>query len=206
MNDSDHCKSVIEQGQSPSLVIAIGSSAGGLPEVVKIVESLTQWFQGTVVLANHRPPQSGNRLRDILAVKAHVRVEEPADEDCLEKATIYVGHASDTVEVDGPEFDIIQDTSKQSRLRRIDDLFLSVAESAGANSVGVILSGALADGAAGLKAIHKAGGTCIVQDPFQAQYDSMPQNALREVPAAFVGTTDEIISHLMEISVRRNQI
>lgn len=111
MNDSDHCKSVIEQGQSPSLVIAIGSSAGGLPEVVKIVESLTQWFQGTVVLANHRPPQSVNRLRDILAVKAHVRVEEPADEDCLEKATIYVGHASDTVEVDGPEFDIRTDSA-----------------------------------------------------------------------------------------------
>ncbi|WP_236618247.1 chemotaxis protein CheB [Rhodopirellula europaea] len=193
-------------GESPGLVVAIGSSAGGLVEVIRIAESLGEWFRGTIIFANHRPPESGNRLHSILAGRARIEVEEPEDEDCLEKSTIYVGHASDTVEVDGAEFDVDENTSMKSRLRRIDDLFASVAESSGVDAVGVVLSGALSDGALGLKAIYNAGGYCMVQDPEHAEHDSMPACALSMVPDAFVGTTDDIISKLMEISMRRNQI
>lgn len=199
-NESDR-----EPGSNPNLIIAVGASAGGHREIIQIVESLPPWFQGTLLIANHRSPDQKNVLREILASRARVDVREPEDEECLECTTIYVGNSRDVVEVDGREFDVEQDTSRFARLRRIDDLFLSVAESAKENAVGIILSGMLRDGVDGLKAIHAAGGTCIVQDPDDAKYDSMPRKAIAEVPIDFVGTTEDIVSRIMEISMARDR-
>ena len=186
---------------NPNLIVAIGASAGGFKEIVTIVEKLPQWFAGTVVFATHREPKHENVLADILSKRARVRVDEPEDEKCLECTTIYVGCPDETVEVDGKEFDVEIDTSFYARMRRIDDLFQSVAESAGKNAVGVILSGMLSDGTAGMKAIKDAGGRCIVQAPDDAVCSSMPLSALKEVDPVFVGTAAEISSFLMEIAL-----
>ena len=199
-NESDR-----EQESNPNLIIAVGASAGGFKEIVQIVESLPNWFQGTLLIANHRAPDQENTLLDILSSRARVDVQEPEDEECLECTTIYIGDSRDVVEVDGRKFDVEQDTSRYARLRRIDDLFRSVADSAQKNAVGVILSGMLRDGVDGLKAIHAAGGTCIVQDPDDATCDSMPRKAIAEVPVDFVGTTEDIVSRIMEISMGRDR-
>lgn len=193
----------IPEGGNP-LVVAIGGSAGGFKPIMRIVQQLPEWFAGVVIVATHRPPDSKNVLLDI--VRAHTRVEtsEPQDEHCLECTTIYVGKPDDTVEVHNNAFDLTRDSSKWARLRRIDDLFVSVAESAGPRSVGIILSGLLNDGTAGLKAIRQAGGYCIVQSPEEADFPDMPLNALREVDAQFVGSVEEISSVLMEYSIGRH--
>ena len=187
----------------PQLVIAIGGSAGSYREIEKITQSLPNWFQGTILIATHRSPSNQNTLVKILGNRAQVRVIEPEDEDCLECTTIYVGNPKDRVEVNRSAFDINEDTSLYARMRRIDDLFLSVAKSSGRNSVGVILSGMLNDGVEGLQAIHEAGGTCFVQNPTEAEQDSMPLQALSAVPTARVGTTDEIESWLMDLSIKK---
>ncbi|AMV31499.1 Chemotaxis response regulator protein-glutamate methylesterase [Pirellula sp. SH-Sr6A] len=186
------------------LLVAIGASAGGLREIVTIVESLPTWFAGTLVVATHRDPRSPNILAEILAKRASIRVDEPTDEAQLECTTIYVGKANERVEVDQEEFSVETDSSSYARLHRIDDLFTSVAKSAGKDAVGVILSGMLSDGVEGLKAINDAGGYCIVQSPADADFPSMPTNALSHVDVDFVGTAQEIASFIMEISLGRN--
>ncbi|XZE45180.1 chemotaxis protein CheB [Pirellulaceae bacterium SH467] len=186
------------------LLVAIGASAGGLKEIVTIVESLPTWFAGTLVVATHRDPRAPNVLADILTKRARIRVDEPEDEEQLECTTIYVGKANERVEVDNAEFSIERDSSNYARLHRIDDLFESVAKSAGKDAVGVILSGMLSDGVEGLKAIHDAGGYCVVQSPTDAEFPSMPSNALSRVDVDFVGTAQEIASYIMEISLGRN--
>ena len=184
-----------------NLIVAIGASAGGFQEIVTIVEGLPQWFAGTLIVATHREPKHENTLANILARRARVRVEEPEDEESLECTTIYVGHSDETVEVDGGEFDVEVDTSRYARMHRIDDLFESVAKSAGKRAVGVILSGMLNDGTAGMRAIKDAGGRCIIQAPSDASCPSMPLNALEEVDPVFVGTAAEISSYLMEMAL-----
>jgi two-component system chemotaxis response regulator CheB len=95
-------------------------------------------------------------------------------------------------------------TWSEYRIQRIDELFLSAARHARHNAVGIILSGTLWDGVEGLRAIHDAGGKCIVQDPGEAAVEDMPRNALKSVDVDFVGTTDEIASLLVELAAGRS--
>jgi two-component system chemotaxis response regulator CheB len=193
-----------DQDCQPEMLVAVGASAGGLKEIVLLVEQLPSWFRGTMIVASHRKPAEDNTLAMILANCARVDVIEPVDEEALECTTIYVGKAEETVEVDDLEFDVAVDMSAYARIHRIDDLFKSVAESAGRNAVGIVLSGMLSDGVDGLEAIQKAGGFCIVQRPSDAEFDSMPNNALARLTPDFVGTTEEISSMLMELALKRS--
>ena len=188
----------------PDLVVVLGASAGGLKEIVLLVERLPAWFRGTMIVATHRQPGHPNVLANILKDRASVEVIEPVDEKSLECFTIYVGKPSETVTVDEKVFDVKIDTSQYARLHRIDDLFKSVAESAGRDAVGVILSGMLSDGVDGLEAIQKAGGYCMVQRPSDADFDDMPNNALGRIAPDFVGTTEEISDVLTELARKRS--
>jgi two-component system chemotaxis response regulator CheB len=196
-------KKQTSEPRNKNLIVGLGASAGGIQEIIKIVELLPSWFEGTLIVATHRHPDQPNVLADVLAHRARITVDEPLDEKSVECTHIYVGKPAEKVEVDGEEFDVEQNRTLYGRIHRIDDLFFSIAESAGRNGVGVILTGMLADGVKGLKAIHDAGGKCLVQDPDQAAWRSMPEKALQAVPVAFVGTTEEIASQIMELSFGR---
>ena len=186
-----------------NLIVAIGGSAGGNQEIVTIISKLPEDYQGCIVVATHRAPTHTNVLAKVVGFKAKVEISEPFDHECLECTTVFIGAPDEKVEVNYDQFDIERDPSGKSKLKRIDDLFSSVAKSAKHNAVGVILSGAMSDGVQGLKDIHDAGGFCIVQDPQDAQFDSMPINALAEVDANFVGTAEEIADVLIEIASGR---
>ncbi|HEX4415521.1 MAG TPA: chemotaxis protein CheB [Lacipirellulaceae bacterium] len=107
------------------------------------------------------------------------------------------------ITVDGRRIHLHVVPDRIERMQWIDDLFFSIAESAGENAVGVILSGALSDGMADLKAIKAAGGTCMVQSPGDAAFQSMPQSALSSVECDVVGTPLEIASSLIESAAGR---
>ena len=186
-----------------NLVVAIGGSAGATSEIVKIISKLPEDYQGCIVVATHRHPSHTNALAKVLGFKARVEIAEPYDHECLECTTVFVGAPDEKVKVSFDEFQIERDPAGKSKLKRIDDLFSSVAKSVKHNAVGVILSGTLSDGVQGLKDIHDAGGFCVVQDPADAQFDSMPVNALSEVNANFVGTTEEIADVLIKIAENR---
>lgn len=189
----------------PNLVVAIGASAGGFKEILTIVKRLPGEFQGSIVIATHRTPDSSNRLADILRSQSDIEVCQPIDNDSLDCATLYVGAGDQKVEVeDGGKFGVQVDVSSFARINRIDDLFKSVAETAGANSVGVVLSGMLADGVEGLRAIRAAGGRCLVQDPEDADCQSMPKRALAAVDADFVGDSKAIADKLIAYSSGRS--
>ena len=186
-----------------NLVVAIGGSAGAFSEIVTIISKLPEDYQGCILVATHRNPAHPNIMVDVLGFKAHVEIAEPSDHECLECTTVFVGAPDEKVEVSFDEFHIERDPEGKSKLKRIDDLFSSVAKSAKHNAVGVILSGMLSDGVQGLKDIHDAGGYCIVQDPDDARYDSMPVKALSKVAANFTGTAEEIADVLIEIGEGR---
>lgn len=189
--------------QYPNLLIVIGASAGGLQQIVKIIRKLPDYFQATVLFACHRSPESPNVLHEILGRNTDLTVRQPIEGERLCCTTIYVGKPKETIEIEGRELHAEMDESDLARMERIDELFKSAAESAGENAVGVILTGMLSDGVEGLKAINAAGGYCIVQDPEDAEFESMPINALKEVDVDFVGTTGEITQKLIQLAEGR---
>lgn len=158
-----------------------------------------------MVVATHRDPTAEvNSLAEIFKQNTRLSVREPVEGESLHCTTLYIGHPSKSLLIEGQEAHLDDVAGHIERLQRIDELFRSAARSAGANAVGVILSGTLWDGVAGLKAIHEAGGKCIVQDPEDAAFDDMPRKALEQVDVDYVGTDDEIASILVELAAGRN--
>lgn len=189
----------------PNLLVVVGASAGGVKPIQRIISQLPKTFQGTMVVATHRDPTAEvNSLAEIFKQNTRLSVREPVEGESLHCTTLYIGHPSKSLLIEGQEAHLDDVAGHIERLQRIDELFRSAARSAGANAVGVILSGTLWDGVAGLKAIHEAGGKCIVQDPEDAAFDDMPRKALEQVDVDYVGTDDEIASILVELAAGRN--
>lgn len=184
-----------------NLVIAIGASAGGLQPMIELLERLPQDLQATVIIATHRPPDAGeNRLASILRRYTALHLSEPEDGQKLDCATLLVGAPSEFIVVRGRRVRISALHDRAMRLSRIDALFETVADAAGPNAIGVVLSGMLWDGVAGLQAIQAAGGRCLVQHPMSAEYTDMPRNALRAVEPDFVGDAVQLADELLRIA------
>lgn len=187
----------------PNLTICIGASAGGIEAIVRVVSVLPADLQATLIVATHRSPHHRSMLHQIVASRTDMRVAEPVDGEYLTCSRIFVGGGAETVKLDGPLFEVEEDVSNYARLHRIDDLFLSVAESAGENAIGVVLSGALCDGVEGMAAIAAAGGRCIVQNPVDASFSQMPREALARIDADFVGSAESIGRVIADIASGR---
>jgi chemotaxis response regulator CheB len=106
---------------------------------------------------------------------------------------VYVGQAKEHLAVDGDRISLLPDPHRLRNLQAIDELFQSIAQSAGKHSIGIILSGLLHDGAEGLKAIKEANGLAIVQSPEEAAFAGMPRRALEAADVDFVATVEQII-------------
>ena len=175
-----------------NLTIAIGASAGGLQPIRTILENLPSDLQATILVATHRDINAPNLLPAILGRSASISVEEAETGTALECGTLYVGENDETVLVRGNQLVVERQTEFPQKLRRIDELFLSIADSAGSSAIAVILSGMLNDGVKGAKAVFGAGGKVIVQSPHDAKFTSMPESVLAEVHAQYVGEPAEI--------------
>lgn len=190
-----------------NLVIAIGASAGGLPPMIDLLERLPEDLQATVIIATHRPPDAReNRLAKILRRYTQLHLSEPADGQKLDCATLLVGAPSEYIVVRGRQVRVSALHDRAMRLTRIDALFETVAEAAGPNAIGVVLSGMLWDGVAGLQAIQAAGGRCLIQHPMSAEYTDMPRNALNAVDPDFVGDAIQLAEELTRIARDRRCI
>jgi chemotaxis response regulator CheB len=188
----------------PNLLVGIGASAGGLRPLVEIVDLLSRGYQGTILIATHRAPHATNELASILRQYSRMHVSEPSESDRLSCTHIYVPGPNEILTVHGRQLHLHVADDRFKRMQRIDELFFSIAESAGENGVGVILSGALADGIEGLKAIKAAGGVCMVQNPMDADFESMPKHAVDAIDCDVVGSSLEIASALIELAAGRH--
>lgn len=156
-----------------------------------------------MLVAFHRQATIENVLANILTGHSRLKVIEAVDGEKVSCAHLYVGRGQDRIEMEKSHLDVSMDLSRMRRLERINDMFKSIAQQAGPNAVGVILSGMLWDGVDGLKAIRDAGGYCVVQDPEDAEQSSMPREALAEVEANFVGDAGEISEWLVKLASNR---
>jgi two-component system chemotaxis response regulator CheB len=160
-------------------IVAIGGSAGGLRQIRVLLELLPSDLPAIVLVVLHRPGDQVSYLREVLASKSRMPVVEAIHGQELLVATCYLGQPSEHLEVDELlRAKLLSDPRMSRRGRTIDGLFGSLAHHAGPRTIGVVLSGALRDGAKGLAEIKQAGGIIMVQSPGDAEFESMPESAI----------------------------
>lgn len=163
-------------------VVVVGASAGGVEALQVLVSGLPPDFPGTVLIVLHLSPDSPSRLDEILAKSTPLPVSVAKDGEVMASGHIYVATSDRHLVVNSDQHLRLTRGPRENRSRpAIDTLFRSASYCFGPKVIGVVLSGALDDGTAGLWAIKDRGGLAIVQSPDDARYSSMPESALRHV-------------------------
>jgi two-component system chemotaxis response regulator CheB len=184
-------------------VIAIGASWGGLQAVGTLLEGIPQQLDQAIVVAQHRSAESNRGVLESL-LQRHIGrpVSEPGDKEPLEPRHVYVAPADYHLLVEDSHFALSVDARVQFARPSIDVLFESVAEVYRDRAIGIVLTGANEDGAAGLAAIKRNGGVSIVQDPHTAERRTMPDAAIAGSVADAVLPLDEIAPFLYGLCSR----
>jgi two-component system, chemotaxis family, protein-glutamate methylesterase/glutaminase len=174
-----------EGADSRSLVV-IGASAGGVEALTKVVAGLPGDFPAAVVVVLHIPPLGRTVLPDILARAGQLPARAASDGEPLTPGCIYVAPPDEHVLVQEATLLLRRGPRENGHRPALDPLFFTAADAYRSQAIGVILSGTLDDGAAGLAAIKSHGGIAVVQDPADALYSGMPLSALERVTADHV--------------------
>lgn len=174
-------------------LVVVGVSWGGLRAVSALLDTLPDELEVPLVVAQHRAPEAdGTALVSLLQRHTRLRVTEASDKDAIERGHVYVAPPDYHLLVEPGSFSLSVDAPVQYARPSVDVLFESAADAYGAASIGVLLTGANADGAAGLAAIKRAGGLAVVQDPRTAEAPQMPEAALRATKVDAVLLLEEI--------------
>src|SRR5689334_16453428 len=162
-------------------IVVIGASAGGMGALEKLVAGLPADLPAALFIVWHLSPGVRSVLPAVLTKAGPLPAVHPQDGDPVRPGRIYVAPNDHHMLLERGYVRVTKGP-KENRFRpAIDPLFRSAAYVYSTRAVGVVLSGALDDGTAGLWAIKLRGGTAVVQDPADAVHRSMPLNALDNV-------------------------
>jgi len=162
-------------------IVVIGASAGGVEALLAIVPDIPPGFPAPLFVVVHIPAGTPSALPDLLSRRGNLPSRHASDGEPYEPGTIYVAPPDHHLLLDDGRMRVVRGPRENRHRPAIDPLFRSAALVAGPKVIGVILSGSLDDGTAGLLAIKKRGGIAVVQDPADAMHASMPQSALDNV-------------------------
>jgi two-component system, chemotaxis family, protein-glutamate methylesterase/glutaminase len=159
-------------------VVVIGASAGGIAAIRVLVSGLPEEFPAAIGIVIHTSPESPGVLAEILNRSAPLPVSQASDRERLEAGHIYVAVPDRHLIIEPGRLRVAKGPREHRFRPAIDPLFRSAAQVFGPNAIGIVLTGNLEDGAAGLWTIKRVGGIAIVQDPSEALFSSMPLQAL----------------------------
>lgn len=170
----------------------MGASAGGVEALSAVVGDLPKSLAAPVCIVLHIPFDSPTLLPAILARRTNLEVVPAVDGTKLKNGTIYVAQPDRHLIVDHGIVRLPRGPRENRHRPAIDTLFRSAAITYGSGAIGVVLTGSLDDGTAGLQAIKQRGGMAIVQDPRDSLYSSMPQSAIDNVNVDTIAALDRI--------------
>ncbi len=180
-----------------SRILLIGGSAGSLEVLIKALPLLRPVLSFPVVIVLHRKSSEDKLLEDLIAAKTAVPVAEIEDKTPINPGNIYVAPSDYHLlfENNGVVGLDVSDKVNYSR-PSIDVCFESAARVYGTGVTGILLSGANADGTAGLKEIHEHGGTVVIQQPATAEMPYMPQYAINSLTPDYIIPANELAAYI----------
>ncbi|MBV9691033.1 MAG: chemotaxis protein CheB [Ktedonobacteraceae bacterium] len=167
-------------------IIVVGTSAGGVEALGILVALLPADLPAAVFIVLHIPAQSPSLLPEILSRAGPLRAIHPTDGEAIQHGRIYVALPDHHLLVEAGYVRVVRGPRENRSRPAVDPLFRSAALAYGPRVIGVILTGSLDDGTAGLLAVKRRGGLAVVQDPDDALYSSMPRSALTHVNADYI--------------------
>lgn len=183
-------------------IIVVGASAGGFEALKTLVSGLPPNFEASIFVVWHMSPDVRGVLPQVLNRGGTVHAAHAYDGEPILANRIYVAPPDRHLLVENGSVRVTRGP-KENRFRpAVDPLFRSAAYAYKTQVIGVVLSGALDDGTAGLWTIKHRGGLAVVQDPSDAEVPSMPENALREVEVDYTVPVAEMAKLLVGLSTQ----
>ena len=186
---------------APEAIVVIGASLGGVDALLQLARALPRDFPAPVAIVLHIGLQP-SILPELLA-RAGARARHPRDGDPLVPGTVYVAPTDHHLLVERDCVRLSRAARENHTRPAIDPLFRTAALAFGPAAVGVVLTGHLDDGTAGLAAIKACGGIAIVQDPDEAIAPDMPRSALQNVEVDHCAPLAEIVPLLQRLLALR---
>lgn len=183
-------------------IVAFAASAGGLKALTDVLAALPPDFPAAIVVVQHLDPRHRSLMAEILGKRTALRVSEAREADRLEPGRAYIAPPNQHLLVNPDGTLSLAQTELVHFVRPSADLlFESVAASHKERAIAVVLSGSGRDGAMGVKAIKKMGGTVIVQDAKTSEFFGMPEAAQQTGSVDFILPLQEIAPALQTLVI-----
>lgn len=180
-------------------IIVVGASLGGVEAFKTLVTGLPADIGASIFLVWHMSPHVDGVLPRVLGEVSALPVGHAEHGELILPNRIYVARPDHHLLVDSTHVHVTRGPRENRFRPAIDPLFRSAAYAFGNRVIGVILTGALDDGTAGLWSIKRCGGIAIAQDPDDADIPSMPKNAIREVAIDYIVPVSEMGALLVRL-------
>jgi two-component system chemotaxis response regulator CheB len=186
-------------------LILIGASAGGVQAALELAPALPANFPVPILFVQHIGAHP-SRLWELVQARGPNAAVAASDGAVPRPGTIYFAPPDHHMLLQGGLIRLSRGPKEHHARPAIDPLFRSAALDCGPQAIGVVLTGRLDDGSAGLRAIKQCGGTAVVQDPLDAYAPDMPQNALSHVAADHVVPLAALGPLLHELALARRPV
>lgn len=181
-------------------IVVIGASAGGIEALRTLASGLPEDFAGSLFIVMHTAASSPGLLASILERAGALPATCVTERETIEAGRIYVPSPDHHLLLERGSVCVTRGP-KENRFRpAVDPLFRSAAQAYGPRVIGIVLTGGLDDGTAGLLAVKQLGGTAVVQDPADALCPSMPRSAMQQVPVDHCVPIAEMASLLVRLT------
>ncbi|HEY6363976.1 MAG TPA: chemotaxis protein CheB [Candidatus Binatia bacterium] len=178
----------------------MGASSGGIESCMEIVSGLPRDLPAAIFVVLHVSPRGTTKFPEILTRAGHIPAAHALDKEPIRPGRIYVAPPDFHLLLRNGTIRLVRGPKENNARPAIDATFRTAARAYGPRVVGVVLSGALDDGTAGLAAIKERGGIALVQDPGDALFPDMPRNAMEAVKVDYCLPTREIAPLLVRLS------
>jgi len=186
--------------------IVIGTSAGGLFALSAILEKLPPGFGIPIIVVQHRSKDQRDLLEVVMQSKCKIQIKQADEKENIASGFVYTAPPDYHLLIESDKtFSLSSDEQVHFSRPSIDVLFETAAMVFKHNLIGIILTGANDDGAAGIISVKKMGGLTIVQDPAEAQFPVMPEAAIKTKAVQHIWTLSEIQNFLLKISITPNE-
>ncbi len=183
--------------EKPYKIIVMGVSAGGCHALMRFFSLLPEDFSTPIVIAQHLHPTQSYDYVEIFKPYTHLGVSEAKDDEAILPGHIYFAPANYHLLIEDTGcFSLSVDEKVNFSRPSVDILFESAADTYGESAIGVILTGANNDGAAGLCYLAEHGGVAIVQSPDDAEFEVMPCSAIEVCQVDYILPLDCIAEFL----------
>ena len=183
-------------------VVIIGGSAGALDVLLKVFAALPQTLDIALIVIMHLPDDRDSRLVEVLQMHTFHPVSEAEDKAKIRPQHIYVAGSGYHLSIESDFcFSLSCEPPVHFSRPSIDILMGSAAGAYGEKLLGILLTGANIDGAAGMKMIKEAGGKTVVQDPAEAQVRIMPDEAIKVMQPDLILTVHEICKLITKLGL-----